>query len=145
MNEFNFINLIEYFEKTVNLFPNKLAISNGRESLTFLRLQVLSKKIAVQIQTLTDIKNRPIAIFLPKNNDAIVAILGALYSGNCYAPLDILNSGERLKSILSNLNPLCIITNTELCEKIKDFDFDIINIDLIEGDSSKDIEFNFKS
>ena len=43
------INLIEYFENTVDLFPDKLAIVDGTSQLTFKELRQKAKIVATQI------------------------------------------------------------------------------------------------
>lgn len=55
--------------------------------------------------------NQPIAVFLPRSGQTIVADLGILYSGNCYANLDLKSPPERLKAILQNLGAGIIITS----------------------------------
>ena len=49
-------------------------------------------------------------MFLPKSGETIVADLGILYSGNCYANLDVKSPPERLKGMLQNLETPLIVT-----------------------------------
>jgi len=60
------INLIEYFESTVDLFPDKLAIYDDTSYLSFKELEQKSKSIATQISKKNGSINKPIAIYLPK-------------------------------------------------------------------------------
>ena len=48
---------------------------------------------------------------MPKSAQTIIANLGILYSGNCYANLDIKSPPQRLKGMLQNLNAPVIITS----------------------------------
>lgn len=140
------INLIEYFESTVDLFPNKLAVVDGTSQLTFGELKHRAQRIATEIAKRGDEINRPIAIYLPKNNDAIASFLGAMYSGNIYTPLDIKNPIPRIEAILNAANPSCIITNDKLLPNLKKcgLDVDIINIDELDLEGDVDKSFNYK-
>lgn len=141
------INIIEYFERTVGLFPDKLAISDGTSQLNFIELQQKAEFIAVHILKNHKSINRPIAIYLPKNHDAIISFIAALYSGNCYAPIDTKNPINRVKSILNNLDPLCIITNNSYIENIKkcNLHIDIINLDALEFETIENVNFKYQN
>jgi len=52
-------------------------------------LECFAKNCAALILGKTSAFNQPVAVFLPKSVEAIIANLGALYTGNCYANLDI--------------------------------------------------------
>lgn len=139
------INLIEYFERTANLFPLKLAVADTSSKLNFLELKQKAKIVSTIISKKNNSVNNPIAIYLPKTNDAIVAFIGTLYSGNCYAPLDTKNPTNRIKSILQALNPICIITNNNCIEDLIkcNLNIDIININELDYTNIEENEFNF--
>lgn len=140
------INLIEYFENTVDLFADKLALVDGTSQLTFKELKHKSKVVATQIAKRSSAINSPVAIYLPKTNDAITSFLGTLYSGNCYTPLDTKNPVPRIEAIIKALKPSCIITNNKFLSHIKkcNVDVDIINIDELDVDGKVDQSFNYK-
>lgn len=140
------INLIEYFDGTVNLFPNKLALVDASGKLSFHEVQQKAMLISKIISSKYNLINKPIAIYLPKCNDAVVSFVATLYSGNCYAPLDTKNPPERINSILQVLEPLCIITNNENIESLKKCDIktDILNIDDIELENIQIETNNYK-
>jgi amino acid adenylation domain-containing protein len=140
------INLIEYFERTVDLFPDKLAISDNTSSLNFKDLEQKAQFLAMQISSKYKLHNKPIAVYLPKTNDSILTFIATLYSGNCYAPLDTKNPINRIESILKVLNPLCIITNNNYIENLKkcDLKIQIINLDELDFDNHVDINFNYQ-
>ena len=105
-------NLIQYFERTAEQYPQKAAVVDRDGSLSFRDLQSLAHNLALSLRTQTASINAPIAIYLPKSNQAVAAILGVLYSGNIYAPLDVKNPLARTDAILKNLKPACILTDT---------------------------------
>jgi D-alanine--poly(phosphoribitol) ligase subunit 1 len=106
------INVLEYFERgALANCPGKVAIIDHDRRYTFADLGRLAKNCAALILQRTTATNRPIAVFLPKSAQTIVADLGVLYSGNCYANLDLKSPPERLKSILQNLGAGTILTS----------------------------------
>ena len=108
------INVLEYFENGSLLrFRNKPAIRDSNRTVTFGELEQFAKNCAALILEKTTGRNQPVAVFLPKSIEAIVANLGALYTGNCYANLDIKSPQERLKNMLQNLQPAAVVTSAD--------------------------------
>ena len=106
------VNVLEYFEQgALAICPDKVAVVDHDRSYTFAELALFARNCAALILRHTTTFNQPIAVFLPKSAHTIVADLGILHSGNCYANLDIKSPPERLKAILQNLGASSIITS----------------------------------
>jgi D-alanine--poly(phosphoribitol) ligase subunit 1 len=106
------INVLEYFEQgALAKQRHKTAVIDHGVELTFGELARRAKNCAALIVERTAALNRPVAVFLPKSAETIVADLGILYSGNCYANLDPKAPPERLKATLKNLEPELIVTS----------------------------------
>ncbi len=106
------INVLEYLEKGPLLkCRDKVAVIDHDRRLTFGQIELYAKNCAALILKQTSRVNCPIAVFLPKSAEAIIADLGILYTGNCYANLDIKSPAERLKSMLQNLQAGVIVTS----------------------------------
>ncbi len=129
------VNLIEYFESTVQAFANKIAVTDQNSSLKFSELRQKAKSLAAHISSRTGLINRPVAVFLPKSNDALLTFIAILYSGNCYVPMDTKNPLTRIKKILEVLKPSCIVTNNKYMNTVKacNLNIDIINIDEVDS------------
>jgi D-alanine--poly(phosphoribitol) ligase subunit 1 len=108
------INVLEYFVKTAERWPSKVAVADAQREWSFEYLSRRAEAIARQIVTLSNATNQPIAVYLPKTNEAIASILGVLFSGNCYAPLDVRAPVSRTQTILGQLEPILILTTREL-------------------------------
>jgi D-alanine--poly(phosphoribitol) ligase subunit 1 len=132
------INVLEYFLKTVERYPSKLAVADGRLEWSFERLLCRGGAIAREIVKRTDATNRPIAVYLPKTNEAIASILGVLFSGNSYAPMDVKAPVGRIHGILTNLEPVLILTTKTLATPLQNAGTDpssfVILDDIPEGD-----------
>jgi len=140
------INLIDYFESTVDLYPDKLAIVDATSKLSFNELRLKGKFIAKIISEKHTVFNRPVAVYLPKTNDSIASFIGTLYSGNCYAPLDTKSPINRIETILRSLDPLCVLTDNKHIGNLKkcNLNIDIINLDDFEFDPIDSDNFNYK-
>ncbi|MGA2243179.1 MAG: amino acid adenylation domain-containing protein [Verrucomicrobiota bacterium] len=107
------INVLEYLEKGPLLkCRDKLAIRDLSRGVTFGELERFAKNCATLILKKTTVVNQPVAVFLPKSIEAIIADLGVLYTGNCYANLDIKSPPQRLQSMMQNLKASVIITSS---------------------------------
>ena len=79
-------NVLEYFEHTLLQYRYKTAIKDEDRELTFGAWEQCAKRLSFSIRRrFQDMKN-PVAVFLPKSADSLVAFMGILYSGNIYAP-----------------------------------------------------------
>ena len=130
------INIIEYFEKTVKSIPSRTAIIDIDHKISFKELKLRAKLVADSItKTLKD-KNKPIAVFLSKSIDCIVADIAIIYSGNVYMNLDVNSPVKRIKNIIDQIKPVVIITNNGYSKIIKEVDEDIKLIDINDLDHS---------
>ena len=107
------VHLIEFFEDTATRLPDKTALKAQDLAFSFQTVRSRAKTVAWHIEQLGAYQNRPVAIYLNESWQAVVSIFGILYSGNCYAPLDVQNPLERTRKILQRLDPCCIITDSK--------------------------------
>jgi D-alanine--poly(phosphoribitol) ligase subunit 1 len=106
------INVLEYFEQgALAKCRQKVAVVDHDRRYTFDELELFAKNCAALILQRIASFNQPIAVFLPKSAQTIIADLGILYSGNCYANIDLKSPPERLKAILQNLGASIVITS----------------------------------
>ena len=113
-------NVLQYLENSCKSFPDKCAFSDQNGNLTFLQLKQKAIAVGTFIASSGVLPSTPIAVLVGKNTDCLCAMLGCLYAGCFYAPLDSDMPRERLKAILCNLKPsmlLCKDTK-ELCDDI---------------------------
>ena len=128
-------NLLEYFESTVQNYPNKTAIIDGERSINLAELSHKSKIVSREITSLVDFVNRPVAVYLSKSIESVIANLGISYSGNIYMNLDVKTPLDRIKNILNLIKPEIIITSDAHIGNISPVYADetiIINIDSID-------------
>ena len=125
------INLLEFLEETVERCPEKAAVVDGNRTLTFKELADKSDALAWALHDNLKVKNQPIAVFLPKNIEAVVSNVAISKSGNAFMNLDVKTPANRLSNILSLIQPSAIITAGTYTGQIKEIagDIPIISLD----------------
>jgi D-alanine--poly(phosphoribitol) ligase subunit 1 len=131
------INITEYLDETTLQHGNRTAVEDTNGKISFNQLQSSGFKVA---DTLFGLKliNSPIAVFLPKSKESIIAFVGISYSGNFYVPLDIKSPMDRLQKILTKLEPKGIITDNEGADLLEQNNYSG-EIIILEEALSKDI------
>jgi amino acid adenylation domain-containing protein len=136
-----FINILEYFEKTVFENPHRKAVIDGENSISFEELCKKSKVTANRLLATLDSISKPVAVYLPKSIDSVTANMGITYSGNIYMNLDIKTPIERLRNIVALTKPKILITSKSLVDKVNSFNFEGTDVLLMEDiDFSKRID-----
>src|SRR5579871_2533110 len=104
-------NILEYLEEgALRHCADKEAIIDCGRAYSFAEVARDAKRCAAQILRRRDRTNQPVAVFLPKGANVIIADLGIVYSGNIYTNLDTKSPAQRVLGILNNINPFLIIT-----------------------------------
>ena len=100
--------LITQLIKSFEMFKDLIAISYQNRKLTYKQLFNLSLGVSGQIQNLS-LYNKPIGIICERGFEQYISILGILFSGNHYVPINLNDNFEKNKNIIlsSNLNIIC--------------------------------------
>lgn len=105
-------NVIQYLENSSEKYPDKIIACDVSRQLTYKELNNQAKSLATElIRILGEGKNKPIAVYMKKSVNCIVAFMAIAYSGNFYSPIDISSPKERINTIIKILQPSCIITD----------------------------------
>lgn len=104
-------NVLEYLERSADSFPDKMALQDEHEKLTYAEYIERAKTIATYLlgHGLKSYSNKPVAVIIDRNIRSIVAFMGIVYSGNFYVPIDNTMPAERIKLIYDTLDPVAII------------------------------------
>lgn len=115
--------VIEYLANTAAIFPQKIAVQDASDVITFDELLCSAYKIADVIKTIGCWKE-PIGVYIPKGCRMVQAFAGINLSGNFYVPLDTKSPDSRILSILKVLESDVVITDKahenqlkSVCEK----------------------------
>lgn len=112
-------NVLAYFEHgAARLNPDKIAVVDGTKRVTFSELQSSAKRFATLLNARADVTGHPVAVYLPKSAEVVVADLAILYSGNIYTNLDVKSPPQRLANILAHIGPRLVVTSRSRAEEI---------------------------
>lgn len=90
--------------------PERVAIRNGAESLTYGELDTVSSKIAAALLDGGVRRGDRVAVYLPKSKDAVAAVYGIMKVGAAYVPIDPKSPVPRAASIAEDCSPSAIVT-----------------------------------
>ena len=108
-------NILESISHAVQNSPDKAAI-DGSVTLTYRELWEQSTLLAAELHR-QGFRHQVIALLIPREAAAIVAILGILRSGNCYLPLDPDSPPKRLSTLLELSSADAILSQGKLANR----------------------------
>ena len=120
--------VLNYLNEIVQKKPDKVAYSNGTDSLTFEEVYRQSRSLGTFCHK-RGIYKKPVVIFMQKAPKEIAAFFGVITGGNYYVPIDEEMPGSRIELILDNVkSPLIICDDTtiELAKKFSQQDSEIV-------------------
>jgi len=132
-------NILDYFEEIVDKFGNNIAFEDQNNNITYFELKRKAKIMGYIISNKYKKRNHPIVVHMEKKVFCLIAFLGVLYSGNCYVCLDKYMSVERKKNICKRINPMLIITDSDIdfydnCDSVK---YEKFNLDILPEELKK--------
>jgi amino acid adenylation domain-containing protein len=90
--------------------PDACAVRGGGESLSYGELLVRARALASRLRLLGVGPDLPVALFLDRSLDAMVAVLAVLEAGGAYLPLDPDHPPERLRLMLEDAAAPVLLT-----------------------------------
>ncbi|HEX8414175.1 MAG TPA: amino acid adenylation domain-containing protein [Sphingomicrobium sp.] len=113
------LNVLAYFEHgAARKCPDKVAVVDGPREITFANLRSGARRFAALLVARADVTGRPVAVYLPKSAEVVIADLAILYSGNIYTNLDVKSPPKRLANILAHIGPQLVVTSRLRADEI---------------------------
>lgn len=105
MNEINILSLLEQSAKD---YPERIALRDIDEEVSYRNLNIICKKLAYLIgeNLHIDSRNKPIVVYIDRNIKSIISFLLIVHTGNFYVPVDATFPKERLQAIMDTLHPV---------------------------------------
>lgn len=103
----------ELVEAQVRQSPGALAIEHGGVRVSYAELAERADVLAAQLVTLSAGPERPVAVFLGRGANLVIAQFGVLKAGAAFMPLDIAAPARRLARILASSGPVALVTVAE--------------------------------
>lgn len=110
------LTILDYFEATAARLPDKVYLQDEEESVTYGQCRDRAMAFGYALhRELAGARQKPVVLFMDKGYRCVTAMIGALYSGNFYVPMDVKTPIDRLSSILDTLgNGVMVTTKGEL-------------------------------
>ncbi len=116
-------NILQYLEQTTPKVPNKIAYSDGTDSITFDQLLRVARSIGSALLREGYFKE-PIAILMDKHPRVPAAFYGTIYAGCFYVPLDSSMPIHRMEVILEQVGARALITDEKNRKRAEELSFD---------------------
>lgn len=128
--------LLDYFDETSQKNAESIALRHNDKEISFGDLKLKSQKLGtLLLSEIQGVCNTPVAVFLPKEINTVVADLGILYSSNPFMNLDVKTPKERIMNILELVRPAAVITGKKYAKALADVKVPVVLIDQIDWDS----------
>ncbi len=103
-------NVLEYLEASAACGPNRWAYRDINGGYTFGQARRTAQVIGSRVG-MFHAHGSPVAVMMEKSASMIVTFLGVVYGGCCYCPIDITMPADRIRTILSVLQPAAVIVD----------------------------------
>ena len=110
--------LAQAFEWQADRQPAAVAVNLAAQSLTYRDLNERANQLAHRLQKLGVGPEVPVALYLERSLDMVVAILGVLKAGGCYVPMDLAYPRERLAFMLEDAAAPVLLTQEALLPQL---------------------------
>lgn len=104
--------VIEYLKRTVAYYPNKVAMHDDKDEVTFSKLFRNALYVADAIQKIVGMRE-PIGVYIPKSCKMVTSFAAINMSGDFYVPLDTKSPAQRVAAILNTIEAKLVITDAE--------------------------------
>lgn len=106
------MNILEYLERSAQLFPEKPALVDERQSITFAQALEDSRRVGSSL-ALSLTKGQPVAVYMEKSVENLCAFWGIVYAGGFYVSFNTQLPTPRLQQMQSVLQAPFVITDEE--------------------------------
>ena len=128
--------LLDYFEETVKKRKSSIAVRHNEQEIKFDELKEKSEKLGVYLtRRINEASNIPIAVFLPKEINTVIADLGIMYSSNPFMNLDVKTPKERIMNIFDLVKPVAVITSKKFAKVLAGVTAPMVLIDELEWEN----------
>lgn len=101
-------NVLCWLEETAHRDPQHTAFEDDQSALTWGQVMQRAQEIGSMLHHMLPAQS-PVLVYMDKSPDCVAAMLGAVYAGCFYTPIDPAMPTERMARIASVLEPVCIL------------------------------------
>ncbi|WP_157897227.1 non-ribosomal peptide synthetase, partial [Mycobacteroides chelonae] len=126
------------FAVQVERAPETVALVCGDRSWTYRDLDQVTNRIAHLLAGNGAGPGEVVGLLVPRSGEAIIGLLAVLKTGAAYLPIDPAHPDERIKFMVSDAEPVAVLTTADLSSRFDGLDVRVTEIDdpLIDGQPS---------
>ena len=109
----------QLFDAQCDGTPDAIAVTDGRQGLSFRELQRRSNRLANRLKKLGAGPGTRVALVLERSVEMVVGLLGILKTGAAYVPLDPSHPPDRMAFILEDAKPAVVVTQRKLLATLR--------------------------
>ncbi len=125
-------NVLEYLEQSAGRLPDKTAVIDDKTSCTYAELLADAQAIGAYLTTRID-TCRPVAVYMDKSVDTLKLFYGIVYAGCFYTLVDPGFPKDRVRGMLSVLDPAFVFAQEDRVETLAELGFSDRTGDLTGG------------
>ena len=119
INYMNTRNVLDWLDETAGCIPEAPAFRSQDQEVNYRQLLKRSKEIGSFLAERVP-SQQGVLIFMEKGPQCLCAMMGIVRAGCFYTPIDPVMPKERMKLILSVLQPACIVSSTRYADKARE-------------------------
>ena len=96
--------------------PTAPAVQDADTALTYGELSARANRLARLLISLGARPEALVAVVLPRSTELVVALTAVLTSGGGYLPIDVTNPTDRIRAVLADADPLCVLTTAPVAD-----------------------------
>lgn len=100
----------ERVEAVARTRPDRIAVEQGDESITFRQLDVRADRLAAGLRGAGVRAEDRVGLYLPRSIDMVVAVLGVLKAGGAFVPLPVSDPPDRLAHMIEDAEVRLVLT-----------------------------------
>jgi amino acid adenylation domain-containing protein len=101
-------------QTTVARYPDKVALVMEGARYAYTDLSRMADRLAATLQARGVRRGDRIALFMPNSPEMVVAVFATLQTGAIFSPLSPQTKADKLRYILADATPTCLVTDTRL-------------------------------
>ncbi|MER6999744.1 amino acid adenylation domain-containing protein [Streptomyces sp. NPDC000410] len=99
--------------------PDAVALVFGERALTYAELDARINRIARLLLARGAGPEQAVALALPRSIDMVAALFAVLRTGAAYLPLDLDHPADRLRLMVEDTGPLCLVSTTAVAPALR--------------------------
>ena len=119
----------QLFEEQVGRTPEATAVVCEQDRLSYRELNARANQLAHYLKKLGVGPDVPVALFLERSLEMVIAILGVVKAGGAYLPIDPVYPKNRMAFMLEDANTPVLLTQSTLAPQLAEYKANVICLD----------------